>query len=240
MSWHIKVSTMSWHLTGNIYACSLNGDYSDCRLVSSAADKHAILMDLGYRPSDLLQANYIVWVEGPSDRLYINHWIKTKAPELVEGLHYAIMFYGGRLLAHLSFDDPFVDDFIRLSCLNRNACIVADSDRKTAHSHLNETKRRVIKDFLSCGCLAWVTDGRSIENYIPEQLLNQAVASVHSRTRSEIRWERFADVTHIRENKVIDKVAVARAVTNSAADFGILDLDRITTKLVDEIKKHNA
>jgi hypothetical protein len=45
---------------------------------------------------------------------------------------------------------------------------------------------------------------------------------------------------HIRGGKIIDKVAVARTVIGSAADFGMLDLDRITTKLVDEIKRHNA
>ena len=225
----------------NIYRCALDEQESTkCQLVLSAAEKHAVLMDLGYRLSDLLQANYIVWVEGPSDRIYINHWLKTKAPEFVEGLHYAIMFYGGRLLAHLCYDDSLIDDFIHLSCLNRNACIVIDSDRKTAHTHLNETKKRIVRDFRSFSCFTWVTSGRTIENYIPETLLNQSVATVHERTHRAVKWERFGDLTRIRSNKPIDKVAVAKVVTSSPADFSLLDLDHITDQLVTEIRRHNT
>ena len=197
-------------------------------------------MDLGYRPSDLLQANYIIWVEGPSDRIYINHWLKAKSPELVEGLDYAIMFYGGRLLAHLCYDDPMINDFIRLSCLNRNACIVIDSDRKTAHSHLNETKKRIIADFLSFSCLVWVTNGRTIENYVPEGLLDPAIGTVHPKTHRGVQWERFADLTRLRSDKLIDKVAVARAVATTPADFTLLDLDSTMNQLVADISRHNA
>lgn len=224
----------------NIYACNLVDGHTSCCLVSSAAEKHAVLMDLGYRPSDLLQANYIIWVEGPSDRIYINHWIKAKAPYLVEGLHYAIMFYGGRLLSHLSYDDPLVGDFVRLSCLNRNACIIVDSDRKAPHSHINDTKRRVIKDFQSCGCLALITTGRTIENYVPEAVLNRAIEKVHPQTYRPLAWGRYADLTHIRQNKTIDKVAVARAVTEGKADFSMLDLDNTVKELVVRVKKHNT
>ena len=47
----------------------------------------------------ILQANCVVWVEGPSDRIYLKHWIEAVTSELIEGLHYSIMFYGGRLLS---------------------------------------------------------------------------------------------------------------------------------------------
>jgi hypothetical protein len=47
--------------------------------------------------SDILLSTCIVLVEGPSDRLYLNYWIKGIAPDLEEGTHYSIMFYGGRL-----------------------------------------------------------------------------------------------------------------------------------------------
>jgi AAA15 family ATPase/GTPase len=67
-------------------------------------DKHSLaaLNDLGVKASDILQANCVLWVEGPSDRIYVNHWIQTVAPTLVEGLHYSVMFYGEKLLSHLS------------------------------------------------------------------------------------------------------------------------------------------
>ena len=62
-----------------------------------------------------MQANSVIWVEGPTDRIYLNHWIQPVDPALKEGLHYSIMFYGGRLLSHLTANDPEVDEFISLA-----------------------------------------------------------------------------------------------------------------------------
>lgn len=58
---------------------------------TTPAQLWTVCADLGYRPSDLLQANAIIWVEGPSDRIYINHWLDQQAPDLVEGIDYSIM-----------------------------------------------------------------------------------------------------------------------------------------------------
>ena len=37
--------------------------------------KKGCLDDIGIKASDILQSNGIIWVEGPSDRIYINKWI---------------------------------------------------------------------------------------------------------------------------------------------------------------------
>ncbi|MDQ1742215.1 MAG: hypothetical protein QOE23_554, partial [Pseudonocardiales bacterium] len=58
--------------------------------------------DLGYRASDLLQANYVIWVEGPADRLYWRRWLELVDPTLREGVHYTTISYGGSLLADFS------------------------------------------------------------------------------------------------------------------------------------------
>jgi len=58
---------------------------------SAASGRAEIARRLGYRPSDLIQANVIIWVEGPSDRIYLNHWIKCTDPSWIEGIHYSIM-----------------------------------------------------------------------------------------------------------------------------------------------------
>jgi hypothetical protein len=44
----------------------------------------------------------VIWVEGPSDRIYIRHWLKLADAHLTEEVHFSIMFYGGKLLSHLS------------------------------------------------------------------------------------------------------------------------------------------
>ena len=44
-----------------------------------------MLNDLDVRASDLLQSNGIIWVEGPSDRIYIKRWnYQTGAAEFME------------------------------------------------------------------------------------------------------------------------------------------------------------
>ena len=35
------------------------------------SQKVSILQDLGYKPSDLFLTNFILWVEGPSDKTYL-------------------------------------------------------------------------------------------------------------------------------------------------------------------------
>lgn len=224
----------------NIYRCWLETHSTRCCLISEARDKHSLLMDLGYRPSDLLQANYVIWVEGPSDRIYLKHWLKAKSPDFIEGLHYIIMFYGGRLLAHLSYDDPEVNDFVHLSRLNRNACIVMDSDKDKARGHINRTKRRVKVDFEHNSCLTWVTSGRTIENYIPEDILNESIAKIHPRTKQTMKWDRFADVTRIRKDKIIDKVSVAKYIVQKPAQFSMLDLETVMNGLIADIQKCNS
>ena len=224
----------------NLYSCRLASGTTACKEASAAGDKHAVLQELGYRPSDLLQSNFVVWVEGPSDRIYLKHWIAARAPELVEGLHYAIMFYGGRLLAHLCYDDPMLDDFIRLSCLNRNACIVMDSDRATAHGHLGKTKSRVRREFEGNGCIAWITSGRTIENYVQAETLVRAAQLVHPRAYTKRKWDRFADLTRVKAGRSFDKVAVARQVAAQQADLDTLDLAKTVDALVAAIRACNG
>lgn len=65
-------------------------------------------LELGMRASDLVQANAVVWAEGLSDRIYLRHWLAQVAPELREGVHFSLLFYGGALLRHLSPEDQAV------------------------------------------------------------------------------------------------------------------------------------
>ena len=91
-------------------------------------DQRKVCDELGYRASDILQANAVVWVEGPSDRIYLKRWVEALDDRLIEGVHYTIMFYGGGLVSHLSVDDSTIDDFIKLRDLNRNIAVLIDID----------------------------------------------------------------------------------------------------------------
>jgi hypothetical protein len=150
-----------------------NGSHSTVTPVRAYVESRGILDDLDVRASDLLQSNGIIWVEGPSDRVYLNHWLNTWSNgELVEGNHYQCVFYGGRLLSHISSADPEDSgDGVEILRVNRNACILIDSDRRAKGTKLNSTKLRVLREIESINGLGWVTDGREIENYVPFQVL---------------------------------------------------------------------
>lgn len=207
-----------------------------------------VVRDLGYRASDLLQANSIIWVEGPSDRIYIKHWISAVAPELREGIEFSIMFYGGRLLSHLSAQDEVdendVNALIELRKINRNLAIVIDSDRKSSSDTINMTKSRIIDEAEKTG-VAWVTEGREIENYIAPLAMETALSTVYSSTyQKRIKKGVFDHVLPFTRKdgtklEKVDKVAVAKQVCSQPADLSVLSLEAHINRLVEMIRNAN-
>jgi len=136
------------------------------------ADTLRALHDLGLRAGDVLQSNCIVWVEGPSDRIYLNRWIELLDQSLVEGQDYSVMFYGGRLLSHLCANrDKVPEELIPVLRINQNAVVLMDSDKETDCDTISATKLRVREECESSGNVCWITHGREIENYLPERVV---------------------------------------------------------------------
>lgn len=220
-------------------------------------ERYAICLDLGHRASDIIQSNAVIWVEGPSDRIYLNHWIKLAADELVEGVHYSIMFYGGRLLSHLAADDHEISDFIQLRDLNRNVAILMDSDKKSARDKINSTKERLRDELRDHGGVAWITKGREVENYVEHARLQRAVASIRGDGYGKplaggaydhaLHFDRTApkkkrkgpQPTDLTETEV-DKVKVSRAVVSDGErGLDVLDLRERVNELVAMIRAAN-
>lgn len=166
------------------------------RINTIATNSHLknILFDLDIKASDLLQSNGIIWVEGPSDRNYINKWIEIAAPNLKEGLHYSIMFYGGRLLSNVSFDcQNFDSSVIPLLKINTNAYVVIDRDGSKVSPKLNDTKLRILKELGENTC--WITEGREIENYLDNETIQ--------------RWlKKYYELEVVVENNKNDKIEI--------------------------------
>jgi AAA15 family ATPase/GTPase len=229
-----------------IYHVRLENAASVVERVSSDNHRSAICEDLGSHPSDLLQANCVIWVEGPSDRIYLNYWIQHRNPEYIEGIHYSIMFYGGRLAAHLTNDDlsDKVDDFISLRRLNRRGIILIDSDKEKKGARINETKQRLKKEFDSGPGHAWITDGREIENYILQNQLREAINFVNKNATLLSNFEKYDNCLCIKGKKgqetQASKVGVARYVTeNKEPNNEIYDLKSQIEKLMKFIKASN-
>lgn len=222
----------------------------ECTKVEMATDAHErfrVCQDLGYRASDLLQTNSIIWVEGPSDRVYLNHWIQSAEPGLEEGIHYSIMFYGGRLLSHLSADDEEIDEFISLKRLNRNIAVLIDSDKKTASSSINATKKRIVDELDARSEIAWVTAGREIENYIKPDRVAAALGKTYKNFLALESEDKYAHRLHFqckgsrrKINTDVDKMKIARLVCAGEADLGVHDLKRQVFRIVNMIKKANS
>jgi len=162
-------------------------------------DKHSkkILRDLGVKASDLLQSNGIIWVEGPSDRNYLNKWIELLGHDLQEGLHYSIMFYGGDLRSNLTFDENWVKkNLIPMLKINTNAYIVMDRDGKNEEAKLNKSKQRIIDEIKEKNC--WVTKGREIENYLSDDVIKNWLSNNY-----EIKLDNFSNGINIKlENSI--------------------------------------
>ncbi|BCA56697.1 hypothetical protein W02_38370 [Nitrospira sp. KM1] len=138
------------------------------------------------------------------------------------------MFYGGRLLSHLSADDKEIEDFISLRRLNRWLSIVIDSDKKNSKAAINATKRRVQAEFDSGPGFSWITAGREIENYIKATTLEDAVKGLYG-SKAILRGRN--KYSH-RLCEHYDKVKVAHAIAQKSADLLMLDLEEKIQSLV--------
>jgi len=227
----------------SIFHVALDKGASIVTPVSSAAQRFSVCADLGYRASDLVQSNCIIWVEGPSDRIYLKWWIKSLDLDLVEGVHYSIMFYGGRLLSHLTANDPEVNEFISLRRLNQNISIVIDSDRKSKKKDINDTKKRVCAEFEAGSGLAWITAEREIENYIDRNIIETAVKEIHPSVDSISCRTKYDDplngFTKTKAKVLVDKIKLAHKVVQNPVNWDILDLREKSENLVDFVRVSN-
>jgi predicted ATP-dependent endonuclease of OLD family len=208
--------------------------------------KREICHRLGYRPSDLLQSNCLIWIEGPSDRIYLNHWIKSYDAVLEEGLHYSFSTYGGRVLSNFSADEDSEDDLLQLLPINRFPVVVIDSDCKNDTDTINSTKRRVKSEVENIGGVGWVTSGREIENYIPAKLRLEALSNIHKAKKlADLNETKFsAPLSYFNESgelkdKKFQKNKIASFVAAQPADLDVLDLKIKIHELVNYIRHAN-
>ncbi|WP_371916860.1 ATP-dependent endonuclease [Pseudomonas sp. B8(2017)] len=133
---------------------------------------YSVLDDLGAKASDILQANGIIWVEGPSDRIYLNKFIELWGEGTYkEGHHYQFIYYGGSVLAHIDASTPEADlqEAVSAVKINRNFIFACDSDRSSKNGKLKNRVTELLSSVASDRGYVWVTRCREIENYIPRE-----------------------------------------------------------------------
>ena len=153
-----------------------NEESSTTSSVSCRNTQVQTLQDMGIRPSDVLLSNVVLWVEGPSDKTYLNKWIDLfSGGRLREFVHYQFIFLAGSLGAHYTFasSDPSeaeVNSLIEALRINHNAAMILDSDKRSEawelKPHVKKLQQSKDKDVFF-----WLTDGREMENYIPPSVM---------------------------------------------------------------------
>ncbi len=239
------ITTHSAHLIdataeSSIFKASMNknGETEIVNIISEKS-KFELVKELGYKASDIFQSNCILWVEGPSDRLYLNYWIHGKSPDLIEGIHYTIMFYGGRLLSHLdgSTDIDNLSDKISLLKINQFSFIIMDSDKSTETDKINETKTRIIEEFKDS---YWLTEGREIENYLDLEKVKSIIPENWPNNNKK-NIGKYNNILKNEDGKSHDKVKFAKLYINEnpRPNYEVYDLNSKINQLIDFIKTAN-
>lgn len=208
--------------------------------IESYIDKTEILNDLDVKASDILQANGIIWVEGPSDRIYIKRWLELFTPnEFEEGKHYQFLYYGGRLLSQYSAKEE--TELINIITTNRNAAVVIDSDKRYRSAQLNSTKKRIIAEFEALNMFHWVTKGKEIENYLPKEAVEKRFDVCIKKECGQ--YQLFPDyIKNYYKNFSSKKVPFANEIKEYITkenSIKILDLKTQIDHLYKQIKKWN-
>ncbi len=176
-------SFLNTALWGEIEPIIFQSQSDKLQIVKASMPVYSLLDELGIHASDILQANGIIWVEGPSDRLYISLWLeewccRNNKPVPREGIDYTFLFYGGVILSHFTVENN--PTYIDMLCLSRNLVIVMDRDLdfcpgSEAPKNLDSTKARIkmeIENRRRPSSSVWITEDYTIEGYLPRSFLS--------------------------------------------------------------------
>ncbi|WP_349768583.1 ATP-dependent nuclease [Priestia megaterium] len=264
---HSSTLIDSTDLVNQIYMVSKERNQTNVTEIYDDKQGIRYLLDLlGLKPSQLLQSNCVIWVEGPSDRIYIRHWLEVyshlnRKKRLIEGKHYSFVMYGGALISYYDVD-PNEDRYIDLFSTSNNAYLVADSDLSIKRKQYKKNVNRLLNNSKNNFDL-WVTKGKEIENYVPHNIfLDIFTKEKKFKRKSEIPEPKrlkgktfgesdsyinfFALLYDQRKKKRIvnshfftDKVKLAEEVTLKWKEINTLDLDKQIEKLYLFISKSN-
>lgn len=238
---HVAINCFYGKDETRIYHIEKDSDMSSIiETVDSDLSRGAILEDLGVKASDLFQSNGIIWVEGPSDRIYINKWLKLVDPDLKEGTNYTFLLYGGKLLSHYTAQEE--SNMIDILLTNRNSAIVIDSDIKEEDGSINATKKRIVEEFEKAHKFCWITKGREIENYIHENVINERF-----KKDNDVKYNRIGIYQDFKDY-IVDsdpefekrKVQMADSLNFTNESLSILDLKEKILELVCVIRNWNS
>jgi predicted ATP-dependent endonuclease of OLD family len=134
---------------------------------------------LGVRNSSVLLTNCTIWVEGITDRKYLQHYLEMyqeelpsngkKIKQLQEDTHYSFVEYGGANITHWSFLDA--DSSINVDRLCGKLFLITDKDRADDLSKQGRHEKLKTKLDDRYYCL----QVREIENLLTPEVLKKTI-----------------------------------------------------------------
>jgi hypothetical protein len=147
-----------------------SGQQISAHPVSTTEHLLRLFKEIGVSPGDVLQAEKVLWVEGPHDIPVFREWI-SKAPSF-RNQSVAIVSLGG--------DDPASSDFDfnAVKEINPNCMVVLDSERSVAGGRPKGKRLTSKSKCAAAGIQCHLTDFRSTESYFSSSGLAAVYPSV--------------------------------------------------------------
>lgn len=160
--------------------------------------KTDILDSLGVRNSSVLMSNCTIWVEGITDRLYIQKFLevysnyRTEQDELSftlfkEDQHYSFVEYAGSNITHWDFGDSD-DENINALYVSKNIFLIADSDCAPSGKISKPKKERFAKLSDALDKNFHLIEVKEIENTLTQNVIHNVVADFERKDLKDIDY----------------------------------------------------
>ena len=212
--WQLFIATHSNHVLDalasakpSVFATARAGEVTVRSLAGAERGRLFELFDaLGVRPSSALQPHCLIWVEGPTDAIYLRRFLalagdESGGPGLQEYVDFAFAYFGGANLSTHHAGADLSEGLVDMVGIHRASFVIADSDRSSATSAVGKPYLERFR--IQYPDRVWVTAGREIENYLSPEIV-EAYMNKHVRgasplaaaIRSDDAW-RYANVEKV-------------------------------------------
>ena len=201
--------------------------------IIGAKEVDLALSELGSSGLDALLYDIVIWVEGPSDKVYLERWLQILQNEFKNPTNpqVGILPYGGKsMLRHLKIKE--------IKSINRKSIFVIDSDKKSVNDEIDSHTNHFISQCNKNGIYCWTTKRREIENYIPVDILREKL-NLNSGMLSISKYDDVMKKLEEVERKS-SKVELAKTVAPSITIEHIKKDEEFYNELKDLIKNLNA
>lgn len=186
------------------------------------------LSELGSSGLDALLYDVVIWVEGPSDKIYLERWLDLlkKDSDVLLSSQIGILPYGGKSnLLHHKVEE--------LKMINRKSIFIIDSDNKSENETIDPNLNRFISQCNDNDIHCWVTERREIENYIPIEIFNKVLRIPPNMLFISKYDDVFEKLKQMGRNYENDKVKLAKEL----APFITINHIKEDSKFYDELEK---